>query len=139
MSDTPITTETLIEKALEARENAYAPYSKFKVGCALTTEDGSVFTGANVENASYGLCSCAERNAISAAVCAGHRELSAVVVVTQSSPPAAPCGMCRQTINEFVSDPSQVTIVLVNPEGERRDLNFGELFPHGFRGKDIVD
>lgn len=137
MSNEPITAETLIQKALEARGNAYAPYSNFKVGCALVTEDGSVFTGANVENASYGLCSCAERNAITAAVYAGHRELAALAVVTQSSPPAAPCGMCRQTINEFVSDPSKVTIVLVNPKGERRDLNFGELFPHGFRGKDI--
>ena len=139
MSNGPITAEALIEMALEARNNAYAPYSKYKVGCALTTKDGSVFTGANVENASYGLCACAERNAIAAAVCAGHRELRTVAVVTQSSPPAAPCGMCRQTINEFVSDPSAVTIVLVNPEGERRDLNFGTLFPHGFRGKDIVE
>lgn len=135
----PVTAETLIEKALEARENAYAPYSNFKVGCAIATEDGTIFTGANVENASYGLCICAERTAIGTAVCAGHRELSAIAVVTQSSPPAAPCGMCRQTINEFVSVPSKVTIVLVNPQGERRDLNLEELFPHGFRGKDIVD
>ncbi len=130
-------TEALIALALKARENAYAPYSKYLVGCALTTEDGSRFSGANVENASYGLCACAERNAIAAAVCAGHREISAIAVATQSSPPAAPCGMCRQTINEFVSDPSKLTVILVNAKGERRDIGFAELFPHGFRGADI--
>ena len=129
--------EALIALALEVREKAYAPYSNFKVGCAVRTEDGSLFGGANVENASYGLCICAERNAISAAVLAGHREIRALVIVTQSSPPAAPCGMCRQTINEFVSDPSKLLVVLVNPAGERRDIAFAELFPHGFRGSDI--
>jgi cytidine deaminase len=130
--------EALIALALEAREGAYAPYSNFKVGCALRTEDGSEYSGANVENASYGLCICAERNAISAAVLAGHREISAMAIVTQSSPPAAPCGMCRQTINEFVSDPTKLVLTLVNPEGERRDIGFAELFPHGFRGSDIT-
>ncbi len=136
---TKATSDELVALALKARDNAYAPYSKFKVGCALTTTDGSLFTGANVENASYGLCACAERNAIAAAVCAGHRELAQIAVVTQSSPPAAPCGMCRQTINEFVSDPSTLTVILANPQGERRQLEFAELFPHGFRGKDITD
>ena len=130
--------DALMALALKARENAYAPYSKFKVGCALTTEDGTQFSGANVENASYGLCACAERNAIAAAVCAGHREIRAIAIVTQSSPPAAPCGMCRQTINEFVSDPSKLTVVLGNPQGERREIAFAELFPHGFRGTDIT-
>lgn len=138
MKSESTTAESLIALALEARENAYAPYSEFKVGCALTTADGTAFTGANVENASYGLCACAERNAIAAAVCAGHREIRAIAIVTQSSPPAAPCGMCRQTINEFVSDPSKLTVVLVNPQGERRDISFAELFPHGFRGTDIT-
>ena len=138
MTKEPSTNDKLILLALEARENAYAPYSKFKVGCALTTQDGTIFSGANVENASYGLCACAERNAIAAAVCAGHREIDAIAIVTQSSPPAAPCGMCRQTINEFVSDPSKLTVVLVNPEGERRDIAFTELFPYGFRGTDIT-
>lgn len=138
MTTEPTTADALIALALGARDNAYAPYSKFQVGCALTTQDGSTFTGANVENASYGLCACAERNAIAAAVCAGHREITAIAIATQSSPPAAPCGMCRQTINEFVSDPSKLSVVLVNPKGERRDIGFAELFPHGFRGTDIV-
>jgi len=138
MSTSPTKAEELIAAALAARENAYAPYSKYKVGCALTTADDTIFTGANVENASYGLCSCAERNAITAAVSAGHREIASIVVVTQSSPPAAPCGLCRQTINEFVSDPTTLSVVLVNPQGERRDISFAELFPFGFRGTDIV-
>ena len=138
MTTEPTAAEALIALALAARDNAYAPYSKFKVGCALTTEDGTTFTGANVENASYGLCACAERNAIAAAVCAGHREITAIAIATQSSPPAAPCGMCRQTINEFVSEPGKLSVVLVNPSGERRDIGFAELFPHGFRGTDIV-
>ncbi len=137
MSMSGITEEELIARAIAARESAYAPYSNYKVGCAITTADGSVFVGANVENASYGLCVCAERSAIVAAVLQGHRELASVVVVTQSSPPAAPCGVCRQTINEFVSHPEQVNVILVNVKGERRDIRFQELFPHGFRGEHL--
>lgn len=133
----PITTETLIKRALEAREKAYAPYSDYKVGCALATQDGSVFCGANVENASYGLCVCAERTAILQAVFAGHREIALLVVATQSSPPAAPCGACRQTINEFISEPSKLQIILVNDSNQREDIAFSELFPRGFRGADL--
>ena len=132
------TIEELIEYAKAAREAAYAPYSGYQVGSALTTKDGSVYAGGNVENASYGLCVCAERSAIVKAVNAGHRELTQLVVVTQSSPPAAPCGICRQTINEFLSDPTTLTVVLVNTDGERRDVLFSELFPLGFRGEHIT-
>lgn len=128
----------LIARAISARENAYAPYSNYKVGCALLTDDGSLFTGANVENASYGLCVCAERSAIVAAVLAGHRTIASLVVVTQSSPPAAPCGICRQTINEFVDDPSSLQVILLNVDGERRDISFQELFPFGFRGEHLT-
>ena len=130
--------EELIALATQARDGAYAPYSNYKVGCALATEDGTIFTGANVENASYGLCICAERTAISSAVCKGHRELKTIVVVTQSSPPAAPCGLCRQTINEFSNSPAELRIILVNLEGERREFRLGELLPHGFRGEHIT-
>ncbi len=130
--------EKLIELANDARDRAYAPYSNYNVGCALTTKDGTVFTGANVENASYGLCICAERNAVAAAVCQGHRDLSTVVVVTQSSPPAAPCGLCRQTLNEFSDTPSELRIILVNLEGEKREFRLDELLPHGFRGEHIT-
>ena len=137
MSASTITTDELIDKARSVREHAYAPYSNYKVGCALVTADGSVFTGANVENASYGLCICAERSAIVSAASRGYREIAAIVVATQSSPPAAPCGACRQSINEFCSDPSKLVVVLVNADGERRDIGFAELFPHGFRGSDL--
>lgn len=130
--------DELIELATDARSRAYAPYSNYNVGCALVTKDGALFTGANVENASYGLCICAERNAVSAAVCQGHRELQTVVVITQSSPPAAPCGLCRQTLNEFSSVPGELRIILVNLDGEKREFRLDELLPHGFRGEDIT-
>tara|TARA_R110002096_G_scaffold143328_3_gene299212 strand:+ start:73825 stop:74244 length:420 start_codon:yes stop_codon:yes gene_type:complete len=138
MSDAALTDEALIELATKARDGAYAPYSNYNVGCALVTKDGSVFTGANVENASYGLCICAERTAIATAVCQGHRELQTIVVVTQSSPPAAPCGLCRQSINEFSNSPAELRIILVNLKGERRDFRLDELLPHGFRGEHIT-
>ncbi|MCP4444536.1 MAG: cytidine deaminase [Myxococcales bacterium] len=138
MSSPASSDDKLIALAKEAREKAYAPYSNYNVGCALTTEDGSVFTGANVENASYGLCICAERTAIATAVSQGHRKLQTVVVVTQSSPPAAPCGMCRQTLNEFCSEPSKLRILLVNVDGEEREFALDDLLPHGFRGEHIT-
>ncbi len=138
MSEAATSDDELIGLALIAREGAYAPYSNYNVGCALRTSSGAVFTGANVENASYGLCICAERTAIATAVCSGHRELQVVVVVTQSSPPAAPCGLCRQTLNEFSIEPSLLRIILVNPQGERREFTLSELLPHGFRGEHIV-
>lgn len=138
MSDSLLNDDALIELALKARESAYAPYSNYLVGCAIVMKDNTVFTGTNVENASYGLCICAERTAIAYAASQGHRELQTVVVVTQSSPPAAPCGMCRQTINEFSTAAGDVRIILVNPEGERRDFRLAELLPHGFRGEHIT-
>src|SRR5262245_28508295 len=91
----------LVAAARAARERAYAPYSAFLVGAALRTADGRLFVGANVENASYGLSVCAERTAILAAVNAGAREVRAIAVSTDLDPPAAPCGMCRQTLAEF--------------------------------------
>ncbi len=138
LDDNELDDGELIELARTARENAYAPYSHYNVGAAVITADGTVFTGANVENASYGLCICAERTAIAHAVSQGHRELRRVVVVTQSSPPAAPCGLCRQTINEFSSKPTELRILLANMEGERREFLLSELLPHGFRGEDIT-
>lgn len=121
--------DALIAAALDQRQRAYAPYSRFQVGAALLTEGGVVYTGCNVENASYGLCLCAERSAIAAAVAAGERRLVAIAVATGSSPPSPPCGLCRQTLAEFADD---LPIALVNPQGERIDTTLAALFPMGF-------
>lgn len=115
--------------ALEMRARAYAPYSGYRVGAALRAGSGAVYTGANVENASFGLTVCAERVAFAQAVVAGERALDTVVVATQSSPPAAPCGACRQVLREL--GPA-LRVVLVNDRGERRELSLAELLPEGF-------
>src|SRR5689334_4241510 len=98
------TLQMLIEKAKAASKNAYCPYSKFHVGAAVLTEEGDMFSGCNVENASYGLTICAERNAIFQMAAQAKRKLRALVVYTPTTKPAAPCGACRQVINEFGPD-----------------------------------
>lgn len=121
----------LIGRARAARAHAYAPYSRFHVGCALHA-DGHVYEGANMENASYGLCLCAERSALAAAVYAGARRVDAVAVSSDSTPPATPCGMCLQSLLEFCDEPSTMRVFLVNERGERRDFTLADLLPHGF-------
>jgi len=96
--------DDLITAAREARENAYVPYSKFKVGAALRTASGRVFRGCNVENLSFGLTICAERNAVFAAVAAGETQFETIAVVADSVQPVTPCGACRQVLIEFSSD-----------------------------------
>lgn len=91
----------LVRAAAQARRHAYAPYSRFRVGAAVLTQDGSIFTGANIENASYGLSHCAERVAIHKAVSEGHRTITTVAVVVDGDEPAMPCGACRQVMAEF--------------------------------------
>lgn len=133
-----MTDEQLMERARKARERAYAPYSKYDVGCAILAND-KVYEGANVENVSFGAVICAERAAVSAAVYDGVRNIDTVALMTQSSPPVAPCGLCRQTIQEFASDPSKVRILIGNTEGEVIETTLAELLPRGFRKSDLED
>ena len=128
--------DDLEQRAIAAQRAAYAPYSKFSVGAAVRMS-GKTFEGANIENASYGLSICAERTAIFAAVNAGARELEAVAVCTIASPPASPCGACRQVLLEFARDPAAVRVTSVNPKGERRSWTLAELIPAGFSGSEL--
>jgi len=124
----------LIEAAERAQQQAYAPYSRFRVGAAVEGEDGSVFAGCNVENASYGLVMCAERVAIGAAVAAGVRRFRRVVVVSDSEPPAAPCGACRQVIFEFAPD---ADVLAVGPRSSHR-WTMRDLLPAAFSGSQLT-
>ena len=120
--------DQLVAAAGEARVNAHAPYSGYLVGAAVLTSDGRVFTGCNVENASYGLSVCAERHAIAAAVGAGCNDFVGVAVVTSSTPPAAPCGACRQVLAEF----GDFSVVLANLDGGQRTTTVRDLLPTAF-------
>jgi cytidine deaminase len=122
--------QPLIDAALRAHANAYAPYSRYEVGAAFLMEDGSIHAAANVENGIPALSTCAERNAMAAAASAGLRRPQAVAVVTRSSPPARPCGLCRQTLTEFADD---LPILCVNLQGEREETTLAELFPQRFK------
>jgi cytidine deaminase len=126
----------LDERAKAAQQRAYAPYSKFRVGCALRAS-GQIFDGANIENASYSLTICAERTAMATAAVAGARELEEVVVYTDAWPPSSPCGACRQFLSEFAKDPSKVTVTAINAAGERRSWTLAELLPDFFSGREL--
>ena len=130
--------DDLVRAALEARQRAYAPYSGFTVGAAVAAADGRVFTGANVENASYSLAICAERAAVITAVSAGARELVALAVATGASPPAMSCGSCRQTVAEFAHDLRGFAVLTVNDRGERLETTLADLLPLPFLGRDLA-
>jgi cytidine deaminase len=125
----PIDWPALVRAAKAARKKAYAPYSKYQVGAALLASDGRVFVGCNVENASYGLCQCAERTAIGAAVAAGARRFSAIAIASPGSTPATPCGMCRQVLAEF---PPSFPVRCIAQRGAPIDTTVAALLPGAF-------
>jgi len=121
---------SLFQDALAVRENAHAPYSKFKVGAAVRSANGKVFVGCNVENSAYPEGTCAEAGAIAAMIAAGENKIEEVCVVAESPVPIAPCGGCRQKIAEFSSP--YVQVVLADLKGETKRITIGELLPHAF-------
>lgn len=120
--------DRLVAAAAASRARAYAPYSRFRVGAAVLTADGRVFTGANIENASYPLSHCAERVAMHKAVSEGHRRLKAVAVVADGDAPAMPCGACRQVMAEF----GVARVIVATPRGRRRVRTLRTLLPEPF-------
>jgi len=128
---TPAQKRTLLARARAIRARAYAPYSRFQVGAAVLDDRGRIHTGTNVENASYGLTICAERNAVAAAVAAGAKQLRAVAVVTPTSPPGSPCGACRQVLAEFAGP--ETPVLLASPTGAAEETTMGELLPRAFK------
>ena len=127
----PHTDKELIDAAAAVRENAFAPYSGFRVGSALETEDGELVTGCNVESASYGLTVCAERIAIFNALSQGKKRIRKIAVVTDTDELTAPCGACRQIIWEFGGD---IPVILSNLKGKTATLTMKDLLPHAFDG-----
>ena len=122
----------LVKAATEVRERAYAPYSNFKVGAAVRTKDGKIYTGCNVESASYGLTVCAERVAIWKAVSEGEKEFDQVAVVADTDELTPPCGVCRQIIWEFGGD---IPITFANLKGDTETVKMSELLPRAFDTK----
>ncbi|NOT48109.1 MAG: cytidine deaminase [Acidobacteria bacterium] len=126
------TEKELIAAAAEVREKAYAPYSNFKVGAAVETDDGEIYTGCNVESASYGLTVCAERVAIWKGISRGVTKFGRVAVVVDTEELTPPCGVCRQIIWEFCGD---VPVILSNLHGKSESVQMSELLPRAFDSK----
>lgn len=122
----------LVQVAREARQRAYAPYSNYKVGAALLTQDGTIFTGCNVENAAYPVCICAERVAITKAISEGHQNFAAIAIVTRNG--GSPCGVCRQVMNEFAPD---MLVILADEEQIVSQSRLSDLLPDGFGPKQL--
>lgn len=128
--------EQLLEQSKVARENAYVPYSKFKVGAALLAKDGTVYEGCNIENASYGLTNCAERTAIFKAVSQQVREFEAIAIVADTEGPCSPCGACRQVIAEFCAP--TMPVYLTNLKGDVLETTVEKLLPGAFTPEDLL-
>jgi cytidine deaminase len=122
----------LVEKAIEARKNAYAPYSNYKVGAALLGRSGRIYTGGNVENASYPLTICAERAAVAKAVSEGEQRFVAIAVATENA--GSPCGACRQVLREFGK---KIIVLIADTEGNTRETSVGDLLPDSFSKRDL--
>ena len=127
--------EELLQYAHAARENAYAPYSRFAVGAALLCADGRVYQGCNIENASFGLTNCAERTALFKAVSEGEREFTAIAIAAEGSAPW-PCGACRQALHEFAPD---IRVLVTWGDAQRGEALLPELLPKGFGPKDLPE
>jgi cytidine deaminase len=125
----------LATAARDAQSKAYAPYSRFHVGCALVGESGAIYKGCNVENASYGVTMCAERGAISAAVVSGEQKFTHLVLVTDAEAPESPCGACRQVLNEFAPD---LSILSLGVDGTEQRWTMTDLLPAPFEFKPPV-
>lgn len=124
-----------MKEAIEARQMAYAPYSKFKVGAALLSKNGEVYRGCNIENAAYGMCNCAERTALFKAYSEGVTEFAALSVVAETNRPVPPCGACRQVIAELCEP--NMKIYLGNLKGEINEFTVKELLPGAFMPEDL--
>ena len=124
----------LIKMAIEAREKAYVPYSGFKVGAVILTKEGKVFTGCNIESASYSPTICAERTALAKAVSEGYRDIDTVVVVGSLEKLSYPCGVCRQMIREFGED---IKIIVAKSTEEYKEYTIRELLPESFGPEDL--
>jgi len=125
--------QKLIQAAIETRKQSYSPYSNFAVGAAVLSNDGYIYGGCNIENASYGLTNCAERTAIFNAVSDGKRNISAIAVVADTDRPCSPCGACRQVIGEFKIP----CIIMANLKGEYKTVTLEELLPFSFSNTDL--
>jgi len=127
--------DKLIELAKEAREKAYVPYSHFKVGACVLTDDGKTYQGCNIENASYGLTNCAERTALFSAYANGDRKLKAIAVVADTEGPVSPCGACRQVMLELGGE--DMIVILSNMKGDYAVVTVKDLLPGAFTSKDL--
>lgn len=124
--------QKLVQQACRATEQAYAPYSNFQVGAAVQAENGKIYSGCNVENASYGLTICAERNAIARTIADGQRRITAIAIAAVADTPPSPCGACRQVLMEFASPQTTVLLCCVHLPGDVRRYALSELLPHPF-------
>ena len=133
-SITPEEIRLLVAAATRAMAKAYVPYSHFPVGAALLTDDGTIYEGCNIENASYSLTICAERTAIFTALAKGERKFKALAVAAKTSNPLAPCGACRQVIAEFHIP----AIIMANQTGEYKVMSLEEILPYSFSSEDLT-